>query len=896
MFNSDNKAVWSLHPGSRISIIGGGPGGCFFAMHAIRLAEQKNLDVKISIFDNKDFLLSGHPGCNLCAGVISENLVNLLKENSINLESPKIQRKIKGYVLQTPFLKVQLPHPDRLGSIYSVYRGNGPCFSDSYKNYSFDDALLQNVIRRGVQHIPEKVIDIKLSENPAEPVKFFTQVKSETKEYTADLIVGAFGINSQLLQKISHLGFAYRPPETVATFQAEYPMPHAWISERFRDNIIVFSYRSRRIRYVIAVPKKDFVSISIINRGDANFDDFKRFINSKMFKDYLPKGKNSVTDFCFCKPQIAISSAKNPFTNRFVLIGDASYTRIYKNGIESAFYTALYAAQTALNYGVNKKNFKKHYSRPLKKMIVRDNIFGRVMFFIYDNIVKNNFFSLVFLHAITSSPKSRKSRDLRFLVWYMFTGHKPYIKIFSQFINPFFQLFMAKSTFEIFLKKIFSSGFFPAPEPKNNLYIKADKTSEGLKDGTVVGIVGGGPGGIACAITLKALARETGIKIHTVIYEGKTYSGVPHFNQCVGVLSPPIRSLLEDQLKIKFPEHLVQRKITGYILHSDQNRLSLQDESDCSFSVRRITFDNYLMEQAVEQGVEIRQSRVTDIELHPDQVIIYSETDFLRADVVVGAFGLDDASIKMFERVTDYRAPDFLYSIVTKIHPGDKYMKVIGDSIFAFLPSFHQIEFGAITPKQNHITINIAGKDVDALWMDTFLNYPPVQRILPGDGEFDKKELHYFKGKFPISIAKNFYGHRYVLVGDAAGLVRPFKGKGINSAIQSGIDAALVMMNEGITKTAFIRYKETCGEIIDDMFYGHFMRRFAILSSNYGFLDFLIFFAKQNGLMKQALFNSVSAHKLYREIFYETMNRPFLRDAFFSFLKYKFKSPDLNKQ
>ncbi len=95
------------------------------------------------------------------------------------------------------------------------------------------------------------------------------------------------------------------------------------------------------------------------------------------------------------------------------------------------------------------------------------------------------------------------------------------------------------------------------------------------------------------------------------------------------------------------------------------------------------------------------------------------------------------------------------------------------------------------------------GKDIDALLMDTFLNYPPVRQILPGDSEFDKKGLHYFKGKFPISIAKKFYGHRYVLVGDAAGLVRPFKGKGINSAIQSGVDAASVMMNEGITKTAF---------------------------------------------------------------------------------------------
>ncbi|MBL7074145.1 NAD(P)/FAD-dependent oxidoreductase [candidate division KSB1 bacterium] len=446
---------------------------------------------------------------------------------------------------------------------------------------------------------------------------------------------------------------------------------------------------------------------------------------------------------------------------------------------------------------------------------------------------------------------------------------------------------MVRKTLKSFREKFPAQNIRPVSLPDTDVSkVRAKWGMERLQDGSIVGIVGGGPGGMACAITLKRLARERGIRVQTVIYEGKTYSGVPHYNQCVGVLSPPIRSLLEDQLQVPFPDHLVQREITGYILYSDNRHIELQDESEPSFAVRRITFDSYLLDQALQWGVDVRQSRVTDLELHPDRVILYSETDYLRCDVVVGAFGLDDGSIQMFERATDYRSPEFLYSIVTKIHPGMDYMAQIGNKIFAFLPSYRRIEFGAITPKYNHITINIAGKDINTHWMDTFLRYSPVRQILPSNDSYDHNSLFYFKGKFPISIAKNYYGHRYVMIGDAAGLVRPFKGKGINSAFQSGIHAAQVMMHEGISRQAFKLFEETCHEIIHDLPYGHFMRRFAILSTNYGLLDFFIHFAHQNQIMQNALFNSVSAHKFYREILRETVRWPVLKDAFRSFYKY----------
>jgi hypothetical protein len=80
------------------------------------------------------------------------------------------------------------------------------------------------------------------------------------------------------------------------------------------------------------------------------------------------------------------------------------------------------------------------------------------------------------------------------------------------------------------------------------------------------------------------------------VYEGKTFADERHYNQCVGVVSPPIRQILEDELGIPFPWHLVQRHIIAYVLHGEQRSLTLTDTSDePSCALRRVTFDDYLL-------------------------------------------------------------------------------------------------------------------------------------------------------------------------------------------------------------------------------------------------------------------------------------------------------------
>ncbi len=393
-----------------------------------------------------------------------------------------------------------------------------------------------------------------------------------------------------------------------------------------------------------------------------------------------------------------------------------------------------------------------------------------------------------------------------------------------------------------------------------------------LKDGSKVVVVGGGPAGAGFSLYLQKISKEKKISLNIFLYEGKIYERESHFNQCAGVLSPPIKDILEKELGIEFPHHLVQKEITGYILHSDKNSIKLDGEGEPSYALRRIKFDEYLLNKVSERGIKVINARMVDIEFQEDGVIIYSENGNTKADVLVGAFGLDDGSTNIFERNTSYRRPKCLDSIVTKIHPKNGFIEKFENRIYAFLPSIREIEFGAITPKGNHLTINIAGKNIKSNSMDKFISYLYAKNLLPKKEEIREKELTYFKGKFPISIAKGIYGDRFVIIGDSAGLVRPFKGKGVNSGIITGIKAARTMVEEGISKDAFGKFHKSCEDILKDLPYAKVVRKSVIFFSNLKLMNYAINLAKYDEKLKRGLFDCVSAHRNYRDIVKDNLN------------------------
>ena len=160
--------------------------------------------------------------------------------------------------------------------------------------------------------------------------------------------------------------------------------------------------------------------------------------------------------------------------------------------------------------------------------------------------------------------------------------------------------------------------------------------------------------------------------------------------------------------------------------------------------------------------------------------------------------------------------------------------------------------------------------------MDHFLNMPSVVELLggPATRATDRvDDLCYFKGRIASGLADHYYGDRYVIVGDAAGLVRPFKGKGVTSAILSGKRAAETCLIKGITRQAFhSHYRPANEEINRDLFYGRMARLAAMFILRSRLLDAVLEAAKRESQLKSALYGAVSGHYPYREVFRQALS------------------------
>ncbi|HSM00295.1 MAG TPA: NAD(P)/FAD-dependent oxidoreductase [Candidatus Limnocylindria bacterium] len=391
--------------------------------------------------------------------------------------------------------------------------------------------------------------------------------------------------------------------------------------------------------------------------------------------------------------------------------------------------------------------------------------------------------------------------------------------------------------------------------------------------GKTVAIVGGGPGGCATAIKLLQLSRKLDLGLRVVLFEGKDFER--HYNQCAGVLSPPIEELLQCRLDVELPYETFKRQIFGYRLYAGNRQILLvgQHRGGATYTVRRVFFDRFFLSCAEKAGAEVSHSRVTAIDFPQtgrDSVYLYTEGGMLKADVVVGAFGLDDGMMSIFETATkgQYRRPGkYMHTFVVKIASDRGFIeKKLGSIIYAYLfpPGIPNLDFGAITPKGDHIIVNVAGRRATVEDMFAFLSLDIVRDHLPALAP-DSQEV--YRGKFPGKPAHGTTGDRYLLVGDATGWMRPFKGKGINLAIHTGILAAETMVEFGISAASFRRYEERTRELREDYHYGTWMRHLCKVGEIAGTLGTVVSMAQLDQGVHDALFNAVSGHDSFRNIF-----------------------------
>ncbi|HQK93327.1 MAG TPA: NAD(P)/FAD-dependent oxidoreductase [Armatimonadota bacterium] len=382
-------------------------------------------------------------------------------------------------------------------------------------------------------------------------------------------------------------------------------------------------------------------------------------------------------------------------------------------------------------------------------------------------------------------------------------------------------------------------------------------------------IVGGGPSGCACALALRCGAQARGESVEVILLEPKRFGR--HFNQCAGVVMPSQIDEVLGEWGTSLPRRLIQREVGGYVLHAEQDRIELPPRpgDPASSATRRVRLDQHLLNEAHRAGTLIVPDRASDIEIGDDGVVVYTDGDTYHADAVIGAFGLDPGTAGVFARCTRYRPPPALSTLVTKVHPHglEPVPGLLGDQIHAFLPRLPGVEFGALIPKGNHVSIIVAGRRVTEADMRAFIASPRVRELLPSAASHGDC----FRGAFPAGRARGIFSERCIIVGDAAGMVRPFKGGGIRAALLTGRAAGRALLEFGPCSQAGASYVAACGDLASDVAYGRLLRALVALLSGPFRLEAVIALARHSPELQRALYDCVSGRTSYRQVFREQL-------------------------
>ncbi len=177
-------------------------------------------------------------------------------------------------------------------------------------------------------------------------------------------------------------------------------------------------------------PKGNFVTVSIMGRGDVDEKDMDEFLKSKPVEDLL----GDLPDHsCKCFPFFTTESPRNYMIVdedgdiSEVNIGDAGPTRPMKNGIGAAIDSAEKFVEIINKYGIGREAVHR-YKKYIDMTYVWDNLWAKVVLGLSDHILKNPSLigkvDTILSHNIPVLTKLANS-----IIDYIISGKKPYWQI-----------------------------------------------------------------------------------------------------------------------------------------------------------------------------------------------------------------------------------------------------------------------------------------------------------------------------------------------------------------------------------------------------------------------------------------------------------------------------------
>jgi digeranylgeranylglycerophospholipid reductase len=293
-----------------------------------------------------------------------------------------------------------------------------------------------------------------------------------------------------------------------------------------------------------------------------------------------------------------------------------------------------------------------------------------------------------------------------------------------------------------------------------------------------VTVVGAGPAGARCAALLASTEHDV-LLIEKDEFAGET-------NVCGGALDASYAA------ELNLPKSIV-KEINRQIFHFGSKTVEIETRK---ISFARNKFDRFLAERAVSVGAELLSStRVLSATRDSKGVAILTlnrksgERDVVRSRIAIFADGPGTLARKHFGIGFHGTPTNMAIGTIYEFdHDGS------GDSYELFFEnSISPWGYGWIFPKLDHLNVGVmcltAAMDKRGrAYIDHFVHEHPVASSrLKG-----RKPLRFAAGAIPLAQSRNISCDRVLVVGDAAGMVDPVLGAGIDYGLRGAECAANV--------------------------------------------------------------------------------------------------------
>lgn len=354
-----------------------------------------------------------------------------------------------------------------------------------------------------------------------------------------------------------------------------------------------------------------------------------------------------------------------------------------------------------------------------------------------------------------------------------------------------------------------------------------------LEDGSRVAVVGGGPAGSLFAYFLLRLANSIDLELAVDIFEPRsfTYGGPAGCNHCGGIVSESLVQHLAME-GVNLPPTVVQRGIYSYVLHMDVGDVEIESP----VSEQRIasvyrgngprggedvqweSFDGFLQKTAEKEGARIVPRLVTGLHRKHDLPVVTSlDGDPTTYDLVALATGVNSNFRQLLLSDLAVGEPKISRAFISEFRLGrDRILEVLGPSMHVFLLNIPRLEFAALIPKGDFVTMAMLGEGIERELVSEFLSNEVVEAAFPPGA---MAAVCVCTPLLNVGGSVKPYGERVVLLGDM-GVTRLYKD-GIGAAFRTSKAAAETAIIHGISERQFQRhYMPICRELSRDNVYG----------------------------------------------------------------------------